>query len=118
MLPTGAARAHLQSWVNAAAVIQRGVRSWLFKRRFAELRREQQQQVQQIIHLQALWRGVAVRKQLQREQQAARTIQVRVSADTQHMPSCSLFKYLQVRHMSQCGRQSVAVTHIGAVIDP
>jgi hypothetical protein len=72
----GAARAHLQSWIAAATVIQRGVRSWLFKRRFAELRIVQRQQVQVIVRLQALCRGALLRSEVRRQHLAAATIQV------------------------------------------
>ncbi len=78
------------------------MRSWLFKRRFAELRRQQQEQVQQIIQLQALWRGVAVRKQLKREQQAATTIQVCAAARTVDALWQSYLQYI-----CQCSGQPV-----------
>ena len=74
----GAARAHLQSWIAAATASQRGVRSWLFKRRFAELRIAQRQQVQHIVRLQALCRGALVRSEITKWTQLIREANIRI----------------------------------------
>ncbi|KAF8065931.1 Aspm [Scenedesmus sp. PABB004] len=68
----GMARAHLNRWVAAAAVIQRGVRAWLLRRRLAEWLAAQRGAA---LALQAAWHGRAARGELAAQAAAAGAIQ-------------------------------------------
>lgn len=68
------ARAHLNSWVAAATVIQSSVRAWLMRRRLYEMLAEHRAAA---VALQSCWRGRCARGQQQQQQKAAVLIQVR-----------------------------------------
>jgi hypothetical protein len=76
LAPPGAARAHLQAWVAAAAVVTRAAKAWLFRRAVASLLAEVRQMRGASLALQAAWRGRAARAELARRHAAAATIQV------------------------------------------
>jgi hypothetical protein len=74
--PPGAARAHLQTWVAAAAVVTRAAKAWLFRRSVASLLSEVAQMRGASLALQSAWRGRAARAEVARRHSAAATIQV------------------------------------------
>lgn len=79
-LATGMARANLNKWVAAAAVIQRNVRSWLFRRRMQEWFSSR---TAAAVVLQSCWRGRQARAQL--EQLSHHCIFIQVSCRTQSL---------------------------------
>lgn len=71
----GRARAHLQTWVAAAAVVTRAAKAWLFRRAVAHMLREARDTKAAAVVVQAAWRGRAARAALARRAAAAAAIQ-------------------------------------------
>ncbi|KAI8475158.1 MAG: hypothetical protein J3K34DRAFT_517600 [Monoraphidium minutum] len=74
---TGSARANLQAWVAAAAVVTRAARVWLFRRAVGRMLGEVREAKGAAVALQAAWRGRAARAALARREEAAACIQRR-----------------------------------------
>lgn len=68
------ARAHLAKWVASAAVVQRAVRAWLFRRRLQQLLQEHRLAA---VTLQAAWRGRQAQQQQAQLEASCVRIQVR-----------------------------------------
>lgn len=75
--PTGAARAHLHSWIAAAVRIQRQVRVFLARRGLARAAQLRQRREAAVVQLQARWRAAPVRRSYLQLRSAAISVQVR-----------------------------------------
>ncbi|GBF95503.1 hypothetical protein Rsub_07853 [Raphidocelis subcapitata] len=74
---SGSARAHLEMWIAAAAVVTRAAKAWLFRRAVARMLAGVAAQREAAVVLQAAWRGRAVRVEVARAVAAATVIQRR-----------------------------------------
>lgn len=91
------ARAHLNTWVAAATVIQRGFRAWLLRRRLEEVL---QQHRAAATVLQSAWRGRYFRLQQQQRLQACVVLQVSTVRPSLHIHLSCAFGGPHLQHIT------------------